>query len=1650
MAAAATEHLFPAHDATADQKSPYLQIASDDDGTLCAITEDSSSGFGARRCVIPPRLFGRSGCAYLAPVDELQHKVNQGFGCKHSATFELALQPPPPPYAPPPAYDEAILDNPPDYTTTDTLAQAQTFLHEACPQPVTSLRRRRKSSSTSERLMPTSAFIDWNDQTWNQNGGNKGGAKKKKKGGAGDGWASDNEGKKEDGAAGEGEGGKGEEGGEGGAGGNGGTGGDGGEDNGGEDWGGFNFGKKNKKNKKKNKGDVDDEDEEKKRKEEEEAKNAFSWADESKPPADDNWGLAAGSKKKKDKKKSKNDVGPPTANTGDGGTSNFDDINLEDDGAPKVNLTFGSGGGKDPGSSLDFGGWGNTWGKDTWAPTDTGTAGAGDTKALKDTNPSSTDSVDLGWGFGDSKTKKQSSTIGASFKFGDFSADHGQLDSVTANQDDSKAEEDISLSFAPKKDKKKKDSKLVEEAKDSEITAKTETRNDVDDTWGGGWGHAKKSKKKGKGAESEETPLVLPLPSDPPPTQPADDWLTPNTAGKKKKGKKGVAEEAKADEPAVIVVPEQEAEADESWGAWGKKDKDKKKKKGEEDVLKENPKKADPFADSGSGEAQKETKDLWGSGSKKEKERDKKKKGAEKEEARVTVPEFETTTDFSLQDDTGGGGGDDDFWTSFGTKDKDNDKKKGKGMETVAGDLDPIAKGQDDSLGAWGTAAKGKNKKKGAKEENKDEPRKDVKEETTAMTIDRLDGGDDSGSWGTNSKKKKDKKAAVKEEETINEEEPIPVPTPSAPVESAGDGIWGPVTTKKGKKAPKKSASSALPDPELAAVVPELEQEREAEKEADDDWGNSWGLSSKDKKKKEKEKKKEEEEKKKKEEEEKKKEEEEKKRKEEEEKKTKEEEEKKRKEEEEEAKRKDEEEAKKKETEEAKKKEEDKKLKKGGKKAATSKTKEEAVPTPVPEPPSDLGDDMWGGSIWGSVKKKGKAKKDEFDVPPPVPTPPAMGLTPEPEEQEQDEWTSMFPKQTIKGKNDSTKTKDKDKDKSKGTDPFSALDEPDEFTIEDKEPPKEETIAKTVKSMWGSTTKSKLSKDREKEKEKEKSKGKDKRDREEEKPKSDDLIDIIEEPTLPPAAKSSTVKGRTGSKLSKTVSKSIDKSNSKLDDKKADKKTSDLDALQDLGGNEPDTNAGKAEDDDTTASDKKAGNDAWNFRGSSKKTGVKKETEEIGKPKSANKKTLFGSAEITEPLSAEKQLEDAMDDDGFAEESMWNDPKPLAAKSKMKSSVGKSSIIADRLKAFEKPKFKKAGETEREHEFEEPPPPPPLLEPQFEAPATKKSGTSKLNRTSTATKPPTSTSVKRKEVAPAPKAEQGSKDTVPGSFPDDYLDGDLADIVDAPPSPEKPKSKTTKPKSKREPEPPPEDNMDDLLMDSPVGTAPPTPPPEPKPAKKERAKLAKDDGASSWGFWGAAPKKSSTPNKKTMSKDDADVVSPAKEKPSLGRSKSTRTPKEKEKEKEESRSSGGSDKDKEPKPRSRISRTNSFAGFFGSASPAARTKSVRRPSATPRGSSRRQSTADATGSGMPSPPLEDEPGLDDTPKMSSKAAKLMGVGIKDTRKSKGKAKKSVPDPYTIDDDDMVMVNPIEDPVINAPVPGKDKREKLSRSKSKRE
>lgn len=257
--------------------------------------------------------------------------------------------------------------------------------------------------------------------------------------------------------------------------------------------------------------------------------------------------------------------------------------------------------------------------------------------------------------------------------------------------------------------------------------------------------------------------------------------------------------------------------------------------------------------------------------------------------------------------------------------------------------------------------------------------------------------------------------------------------------------------------------------------------------------------------------------------------------------------------------------------------------------------------------------------------------------------------------------------------------------------------------------------------------------------------------------------------------------------------------------------------------------------------------------------------------------------------------------------------------------------------------------------------------------------------------------------------------------------------------------------------------------------SPPTPPPEPvsaKPAKKERAKVVRDEGAS-WAFWGASPRK---PAKKELKAKDDAVSSPAAKERSppigLTRSKSTKTAKEKEKEKETEKTSAkssGSDKDKKPEPRIPKPRPSGFGGFFGGLPPP-RAKPVRKPSAaTPKNFSRRESV-EVDAIGIPSPPAEE------APEMNNKAARLMGTTAsklerKDSLRAKPKGRRQylpptstglkqgadyanivVPDPYPIDDDDMILVKDLEDPVINPAIskPKDIRRERSTNTRAKKE
>ena len=90
--------------------------------------------------------------------------------------------------------------------------------------------------------------------------------------------------------------------------------------------------------------------------------------------------------------------------------------------------------------------------------------------------------------------------------------------------------------------------------------------------------------------------------------------------------------------------------------------------------------------------------------------------------------------------------------------------------------------------------------------------------------------------------------------------------------------------------------------------------------------------------------------------------------------------------------------------------------------------------------------------------------------------------------------------------------------------------------------------------------------------------------------------------------------------------------------------------------------------------------------------------------------------------------------------------------------------------------------------------------------------------------------------------------------------------------------------------------------------------------------------------------------------------------------------------------------------------------MFGMGATPSRSKSTReRPHA-----SRRHSVA-VDDSGMMSPPPDEIKPKD----MSAKAAKVMGVSRSKSTREKTKSRK-VPDPYAIDDDDLVMVDNPED------------------------
>lgn len=1231
---------------------------------------------------------------------------------------------------------------------------------------------------------------------------------------------------------------------------------------------------------------------------------------------------------------------------------------------------------------------------------------------------------------------------------------------------------------ASKKDKKKGKKGVIDEVPVEEpaVVVVPEPETAADDSWGG-WG-LKKDKKKGKKGEQEPLP---PPPPPPPPDSVAaveEERGTLGTKGKKK-GKKGSVEQvSKVEEPVIAFLPEPDEEPNEYpefepeaasavvpeiWGSFGNK---KDKKKGKKGAMEEITKVEDPVAvvvpEVVPEPATTAADDTRGSFTTK-KDKKKGKKGAAEEIIKVeeplvvTVPEPETAAPAA-----------DDSWASFGSK---KDKKKGKkgAIEEITKVEDPpvvvvvpesAPVVMDDEWGAFGTKKEKKKGKNGAFEgykEVEDPGIVDVPDQESAIDIGwggaskndkkskkkgatevvdvpitvhepdpaveevSIVADDDWMNWGTGKKKdKKGKKGAVAEPKA---DEPLPPPPPPppavpSPLEDSKNEDWGSFGTskqnkdKKGKKGKVSEPMPVVPAPEpLMAVVDEPDVTG-----VEDSWG-TWGLSSKDKKKKEKE-----------------------------------------------------------------------KAKRFGQDTSIEVVEDlTAMPGTLPDAIVDLDapaeTDTWG--TWGTGSKKDKTKLGKRDhmieAPPPAPTPPAQGLTPEPtsppfpalDDPEEGEWGSFAPVKT-KGKKDLKKdplsrttstakgakiedSKSNKKGAKEPVDDFSDglydVDEDEAATEVKKESPKEETPAKAVKGFWGSfgstaTSKTKTAKEKEKDKAKEKDEEKSKVQAQEE-IKSEPILEVVDR------TDKKGLKNKKDGKLGKVESKGSDKSG-KVDDPKSD----DIDALIDLMDGTPEFNEdelAELADSFDKKDDKKS--DAWSFWGSSKKPTGKKGDEpkkEIGKQASTNQKASLGKPpNEPEPPVADEAL-----------------PPPPPATAMNKSISAKSKVagklsVSEKIKALEKEKEKKSEPV--------PPPPPPPPPPEPEAPPKadtppKKSSTFPKAKPIAASKGAGAS--KKKDISPEPASDKASKESVPGSFPSEGADDDIVDVIDLGPIDKKVNKKAKKGAEKAK--------MDTMIVDVPAPPspqtppAPPTPPPEPtaaKPVKKERARVVRGEGASSWGFWGAAPKKEV--KKEKAVKDDVDGVSPpAKSKaspPAMVRSKSTKIVTGKETEKSSSKSSG-SDKATKPEARPSKSRGMSFSQLLMGGPSPARTKSTRRSSnPVPKTSSRRPST-DVGAIGLNSPPPDEQP------EVSAKAAKVMGMraGKMDRRPStKGKQKASgngpgwreyqltgsanlaigvVPDPYAIDDDDddLIMVNGDDDALVDVPpLKGSSSKKKGPESRAKK-
>ncbi len=1222
--------------------------------------------------------------------------------------------------------------------------------------------------------------------------------------------------------------------------------------------------------------------------------------------------------------------------------------------------------------------------------------------------------ADAGWGSFGKKEKKK----------GGKKEPEKIEEPILAAPPDPKPDVDFGFgSFGKKEDKKgKKGNKEPEKVEESTSTAFEEPEPDLNFGFGA-WGN--KDDKKGKKGKKEPGKFDEPTNTAFPDAEPDIDFGLGSFAKKnEKKGKKNKKDD-ETEEPAFAVIPELETEADIGWGSFAKKEA---KKKGKKDIDKtEEPSVKEPDL---------EPSNHWGSlSTKKDKDKDKdqdKRKAKksnmwgepEREENQIAeeTPEPEIDTER----------------VALGSK---KEKKKGKKevveeIETI--EPEPVVD-EKPNLSRIGST-KGKKGKKGLISEVKDDPMPAI--ESKAATDAASFAADDNwaSGFGTDKKEKKNKRNSFASTGSKGDEAPPPPPpVPEVPDPSSFD-IWGTAQKDKDKKGKKGKVNEPefipVPEPEVTKDVMENEKA-------------SWaGLSARERKKKEKEWERE--------------------------KKEREATEAKEKEEAEEKKRKEMEEAEEREREEMEREEMEKKEKgkskgKIGKKGKTttspdtSKTKDllaDSIPDVTPAIEEDTWSSNWGAGASKNGKKKGG--KMFWDAPPPAPTPPAQGLTPEPEEDLEedvpdDTWGDFLPaKTTTKGKKDAKEglkagkkgTRDQVEEVVDETSKKSAKD-----IVKKKDVSKEDSPAQAAKSFWGgmgttSASKSKMSsKDKDKaakeakEEEEEDNNDNDDDDNDNDDDDNDDDNDDDDDEIMAmlneePAANPKLAKG---GKLSKTSTKDSDKASKGSSVAKKKGITDDVAETVTV------SNKGKnakyiTEDKDDEGKEGDAFSSIWGP--TLKKTTGKKEKEKAdelpGKKEIAAKDLTNQKLTGRKGISNEPEATDK--DDQF---STSQPPNPF--KSAMSTSKSpKTSSVLQRVKEIEKEKEKENNKASDSA--------PPDIDPEPTSKFDKKAGASSKSKDLTSSKTPASKSKNPSSESKTNK-KASKEEAVPGSFPGEGMDDDfnnLDDLLDDEPPLEKKESKKAVKSVK-------DSKLTAKTRVAPESKRPPTPPPEPKeekpeekPAKKERPRIAKEGGASSWGLWGPAPPK----KKETKPKNSADVVSspPKKEKAAVAgfsRPKSTRTAKEKDKEtvKSDTKSSD-SDKPKKTESRPPKSRGSSFGALFGGGPPT-RTKSVRKnstaASVSKSAASRRQSM-DVDTTGLPSPPAEE------APEMTSKAAKMMGTAKLDRKastrgKQKAPGKKlpkafensletadggnvAVPDPYAIDSDDMVMVNDLESPLVN--------------------